>query len=59
MNIEYAQSEQEVISRVSQGCVPGPVLYQPYSCDIPQLENITIVTFKDVTIIIAVGNKNI
>lgn len=56
---EEAYSEiREIKAGVPQGSVLGPVLYLLYTCDIPNLENVTIATFADDTAILAVGNSS-
>ncbi|KAF7269873.1 hypothetical protein GWI33_017113 [Rhynchophorus ferrugineus] len=49
---------KEAKAGVPQGNVLGRILYLLYTCDIPQMENITIATFADDTAIIAVGDNS-
>ena len=49
---------KEIKAGVPQGSVLGPILYLPYTSDLPKLENSTVATFADDTRILRVGNSN-
>ena len=49
---------KEIKAGVPQGSVLGPVIYLLYTSDLPQLENSTVATFADDTVILTVGNSN-
>lgn len=56
---EDAVSElKEIKAGVPQGSVLGPVLYLLYTCDIPDIQNITIATFADDTAIMSTGKSH-
>ena len=50
-------SLREIQAGVPQGSVLGPVLYLLYTCDIPNLEGVTIATFADDTALLAVDDS--
>lgn len=52
---EYSELK-DIAAGVPQGSVLGPILYLLYTCDMPQLENVTIATFADDTALLAVGS---
>lgn len=53
----YSQLK-EIQAGVPQGSVLGPVLYLLYTCDIPEVEDITIATFADDTAIMAIEESH-
>lgn len=56
---EDAVSElKQIKAGVPQGSVLGPVLYLLYTCDMPELEDVTVATFADDTAIMATGKSH-
>jgi retron-type reverse transcriptase len=50
---------KEIKAGVAQGSVLGPVLYLLYVSDLPELENSTVATIADDTVILTVGSSNV
>lgn len=55
---EYSNM-RNINAGVPQGSVLGPILYLLYTCDIPDIQNVTIATFADDTAILAIGYDNV
>lgn len=47
----------DISAGVPQGSVLGPVLYNIYTSDLPQMQNVTTATYADDTAILAVSNN--
>ena len=54
---DEVSSLKQIHAGVPQSSVLGPVLYLLYTCDIPKMEDVTIATFADDTVLMTVSDN--